>query len=273
MIASLPMYDFPELRPETKALWRGLRRCFREAGIAHVPEELTWPVELETHWRAPDLLFSQTCGYPLTHALAGQVALLATPRYRADGCAGAAYCSFLIVRSDDAALPLAGLSGRTVAVNGLDSQSGYNVLRYHLTELGLEPGFLGPVLLSGGHRNSVALVRAGKADLCAIDCVSWALLAQVAPAETAGLGIIARTAEAPCLPFITAKSVSAEEVARLQAGLDAAFKDEATAAVRSALLLAGVEFLPVSAYDVILRQERAADARMGLPKAREDSGT
>src|SRR4029077_15357307 len=80
-------------------------------------------------WLSDELLFSQTCGYPLTHALKGRVQLLATPCYSADGCEGASYCSFVIVPADSPATTLADLQGKRVAFNTPDSQSGMNALR------------------------------------------------------------------------------------------------------------------------------------------------
>ena len=77
MRASLPMYDLPEVRHATAAWWQGLARAFRAEGIADVPDRLDSVAGLYDHWRLPDLLFSQTCGYPLTHGIAGAVRLVA----------------------------------------------------------------------------------------------------------------------------------------------------------------------------------------------------
>ena len=38
--ASLPMYDFPEVRDATLAWWAGLARAFRRAGVPDVPDRL-----------------------------------------------------------------------------------------------------------------------------------------------------------------------------------------------------------------------------------------
>ena len=37
MIASLPMYDLPETRSATDALWAGIARHLRAEGVAEVP--------------------------------------------------------------------------------------------------------------------------------------------------------------------------------------------------------------------------------------------
>src|SRR3546814_8202871 len=85
MRASLPMYDLPGLEAATDAWWAGLAAAFRAEGLHQVPERLTREGGHAALWTAPDLLFSQTCGYPLTHALAGRVTLVATPIYDCPG--------------------------------------------------------------------------------------------------------------------------------------------------------------------------------------------
>jgi ABC-type phosphate/phosphonate transport system substrate-binding protein len=257
MLVSLPMYDLPELTAATDAWWQGLRRHFERAGLRDLPEQLTRPADPETHWLQDRPLFSQTCGYPLTHALQGRATLLGTPRYSAPGCAGATYVSWLVVRADDPAQQLADLRGRRVAFNSRDSQSGCNTLRAMAAPLAERGRFFGDAIASGAHRRSLALVRDGAADAAAVDCVSFALIARAASAEVAGLRVLAATPAAPNLPYITAMPVHA---AALQAGLAAAFADPALAPVRHALLLEGCDFLPLSCYDVIPAMEAAAVA-------------
>ncbi len=258
MIAALPMYDLPELREATDLFWQGLRGHLAAAGLTDIPRELTLPQEFYAHWRAPDLLLSQTCGYPLTHELKGQVRYLATPGYAAPGCTGTTYRSFIIVRDADDIKRGVELSGRVAAFNSTDSQSGCNILKFYLAHLGIANGLLREAIESGGHRKSVALVKAGLADFCAIDCVTWTLLTAVAPEEVAGLRILDQTAAAPCLPFITSRDMPVENIASLRTGLMAAFSDPDLDDCRDLLLLESVAVLDEDAYDVIPEQEMAA---------------
>src|SRR3546814_17315154 len=99
--------------------------------------------DLAALWTAPDLLFSQTCGYPLTHALAGRVTLVATPIYDCPGCDGGRYRSEILVRADDAAGQLADLKGRRAAVNAAASQSGCHALRHAAMDPADEGPFFG----------------------------------------------------------------------------------------------------------------------------------
>lgn len=260
MIVALPMYDLPEIAAATDAFWTGLRSHLVAAGVTGLPPARVKPDELCAHWLEPKLALSQTCGFPLTHTLRDRVRYLATPSYRAEGCGDYTYRSFVLVRADDAARTGADLAGRKAAFNGTDSQSGYNILRHYLAQQGVAPGSLSGAIESGGHRRSASLVKAGVADFCSVDCVSWALLAANAPKEVEGLRVLDQTASAPCLPFITSLETPVENIACLRAGLSAAFNDPNLDECREALLLGSVAVLDEEVYDAILMQEREVAA-------------
>jgi ABC-type phosphate/phosphonate transport system substrate-binding protein len=259
------MYDLPELAEVTDAWWRGLRGHFAAQGFGDLPEALNRQGDPVDRLKAPGLIFAQTCGFPLTHKLKDHVLLLATPRYAAPGCAGATYVSWIVVRKEDPARTPADLRGHRVAYNDDGSQSGYNALRALIAPIAQGQPFFGAMVASGAHRNSLALVKAGKADVAALDCVTFALIARRAPAEVQGIRVLCASAAAPGLPYVTAATTSAADVARLQAGIAAAFADPALEETRAALLLDGCEILPRSAYDVIPAMEQAAIAA-GYPQ-------
>ena len=255
-IASLPMYD---LAPAAvRDWWRGLARHLSAAGLDDVPATLTEPPDVTAHWRVPELLFSQTCGYPLTHALAGQVGLVATPTYDTPGCDGPDYCSFVIVGADNPAKGIAELRGQRCAINGLDSQSGCNALRALIAPIAGSDPFFASAALSGKHERSVAMVRDGQADVAAIDCIVHGLIAMHRSASLDGTRILCRTAAAPAPPFITALRHGPDTRARLRDGLQAAFADPALTECRTALVIGGCEVLPLEAYDCIAEMERDA---------------
>lgn len=261
-VASLPMYDLPELRSVADAWWQGLAGAIRAEGIAEVPEALDRRAAYREVWLLPDLLMSQTCGYPLTHDLRGRVTLLATPCYDAPGCEDAEYCSLVLVAADDPAADIVDLRGRRCAVNSHDSQSGANALKALIASRGGQGRFFGNVVVSGGHAASVAMVAAGEADVVAIDCVSHALLSRYRPHALAGTRVLCRTPSAPNLPYITRRTAESDLLRRLRTGIARAFADPRLSELRGALFLAGVAELPLSAYDRILDMENAA-ARTG----------
>lgn len=265
MFASLGMYDLPELRSATDAWWRGLRHHCAMQGLRDLPETLTRGGDTVESLKAPGLIFGQTCGYPLTHRLRDHVQLVATPRYAVPGCAGATYVSWVLVRKDYPAKTPVDLRGTRVAFNDEGSQSGYNTLRAMIAPLTEGKPFFGAAIASGGHRNSLAMVRAGKADVAALDCVTFALIARVAPEEVKGIRVLCASAAAPGLPYVTATATSAADVQRLRDGILAAFADPALAEPRAALRLGGCEVLPRAAYDAIPAMEQAA-AAAGYPE-------
>ena len=80
MIASLPMYDWAEIKPVTDRLWTGIRDRLRAAGI-EAPNELTRGIDMWDSWHDPDLLVSQTCGFPYRTKLHDKVTLVGTPDF------------------------------------------------------------------------------------------------------------------------------------------------------------------------------------------------
>jgi ABC-type phosphate/phosphonate transport system substrate-binding protein len=263
-IVSLPMYDLPEVARHTDTLWRGLADAMRKAGLRDVPERLTRGKDHAAAWTSPDLLFSQTCGYPLTHAYRGRLALVATPIYAAPGCHDTNYRSFVMVRRDDPAATIADLRGRAAAVNAEDSQSGYSALRAAVAPESGGSAFFGRVLVSGSHAKNLELVAAGKADVCAVDCVTHALLARYRPKAVETLRRLCDTPSAPSLPFVTRAGMPAENLERLREALRAALDDPGLVEARAALFLKDAEVLPLSAYDRILEMEQEAEDR-GYP--------
>lgn len=250
-LASLPMYDAP--REARAAFWRAVRDRLQTDGI-EAPRDLAEPGDdLEAHWLSPDLLFSQTCGLPLSTSLRDHVVLLGTPHYAAPGCEGPLYRSLLVVRQDDPALTISALRGRRAAVNAFGSHSGASQLFGSLTPSDRAAGFFGETLVSGSHLASLDVVRSGRADVAAIDCVTFAIAARDKPQAVAGLRIVGRSPVAPGLPFIASKRFDPNVVARLRAALTGAIRDPALAEVRGALMMSGVSFLPAEAYDLCRR--------------------
>jgi ABC-type phosphate/phosphonate transport system substrate-binding protein len=257
--AGLPMYDPPELHAAVDAWWTGLARAFRAEGVADVPDHLDRSVALDALWGAPDLLFTQTCGYPLFGAWAGRLQYVATPRYAADGCDGANYCSFIVVPAHANAQSLEDLRGARCSVSARISHSGFNALRALFAPLATGGRFFGAVSLSGGHAESLAQLSVGEVDVAAIDCVSYTLLTRCRPQVTRPTRIVGRTASAPGLPYATHPDATPDLLHRMRAGLARAFADPELADTRSTLLLDGFDVLPSELYDCMFDAE--ADAK------------
>jgi ABC-type phosphate/phosphonate transport system substrate-binding protein len=257
-VASLPMYDFPELAAATDALWAALAAGLRRRGVA-APGRLTRPAgDLHAHWRDPDLLLSQCCMGPVALTLGGAVRVIAHPVYDAEGCEGPTYRSALVARAADAGRTLGEFRGRTAAVNGPDSLSGRHALREALAPFG--PGrFFGGVVVTGAHRASARAVAEGRADLAAIDCVSWALIGRVEPALAERLTVVGWTAPAPSLPLVTAAGTPPAAAAALRDAVAETFAAPGTAEARATLGLTGATPPDPDAAAAVAARAAAAD--------------
>lgn len=199
MIASLGMYDFGAAVAANDRLWTLIRTGLRGRRVA-APEALTrgerayWDA-----WQSPDLILSQTCGYPFRARLHGTVTYVGTPDYGVMGCAPGHYRSVFVVRADDPRESLADWDGARFAYNEPLSQSGWAAPQVHAEKLGIR---LPPTLQTGKHRLSARAVIEGKADIAALDAVSHALMQDAGLAQ--GLRVIGMTDPTPGLPFITA---------------------------------------------------------------------
>ena len=251
MIASLPMYDWPEMRGATDAWWKGLSRHLG------VTIELKRNADHTTPWRSADLLFSQTCGYPFTHEFAGVLHYVATPHYAVDGCEGANYCSMILARKH---ADLESFRGGIAAVNSPDSMSGMLALKLVFAPFARDGKFFVNSVKTGGHMKSMIAVRDGLADVCAVDAVCVAMARRYRPDYLEGMVEIARSPLVPSLPFVT----RAGEIAALRKAVAAAFKDPDLRESRSKLFLSDNSVLAPDAYDLITSMENKMSQAGGL---------
>jgi hypothetical protein len=94
MIASLPMYDRPETVAANDRLWQAVR-----THLGYGPDHLTRGGDAWDHWQSPDLIVSQTCGYPYRARLHGKVTLVGTPVLDLPDCPPGQYYSVFVARA------------------------------------------------------------------------------------------------------------------------------------------------------------------------------
>ncbi|MGJ0622226.1 MAG: phosphate/phosphite/phosphonate ABC transporter substrate-binding protein [Methylocystis sp.] len=252
------MYDLPELRPATDAWWTGLAHAFRREGIEDVPDHLTREQSTEAVWQQPGLLLSQVCGYNMLGAELDRLTYVATPCYTAPGCDGPLYRSHIVVPASAPARTLEDLRGLRCAINGYLSHSGCNALRATIAPLARGGRFFSSLTVSGGHALSLALLARGEADVAAIDCITYALLARCRSSLVGETRIIGQTVAAPVGPYITHRNASDDLIARLRNGLGQALHDPDLATARADLLIDGAEVLSIEDYAQIARIEAEA---------------
>jgi ABC-type phosphate/phosphonate transport system substrate-binding protein len=216
---AFPMYNVsPRIRDGYHALAGAVVAGLREQGFDE-PVALADDVALPDFWRRPDMLLSQTCGYPYLHLLRGQVSLIATPAYDFAGCEGSNYASAIMARAGGGIATLPDARGRIAAANDRCSNSGMNALRHAVAPLAREGRFFSAVLWSGSHRASLRMVQRGDADIAAIDCVTLGYLRREEPSSLDGLTLLGFTASSPGLPFIAGAAVPPALRAALQHAL------------------------------------------------------
>lgn len=258
MVASLSMYDHPGQHAANDALWRAIAAALRDSGI-DAPETLDRSRSVEDIWRDPHLLFAQACGYPLVTMPDLTLQVVAAPIY--DVPYGG---SVVVARADDGGDGIAAFRGRVAAVNGRNSNTGYNLLRALVAPHARDGRFFTVVVETGAHHASAAAVRDGRADIAAIDAVTFATWQRYEPDLAAALRIVTTTAPSPTLPFVTAAGTPPAVVAALRAALGQAVADPAPAPARAALRLAGIHdatFADYTPLRTLAEQARASGYR------------
>jgi ABC-type phosphate/phosphonate transport system substrate-binding protein len=258
-IAVLPMYDFPWTAEANDALWAGMAARLDEAGV-EAPKALTRGPDLDAQWRNPGLVFGQTCGYPYVTRLKDAVALIAAPAYAFPGCKDASHRSFIIRRATDPRRALAEFRGVTAGLNAHDSNTGKNLFRAAIAPIAGGAAFFRAIVVTGSHEGSVAAVADRRADLAAIDCVSFALLARGRPDLIERVAVVAESPRSPSLPFIAAAGLGASAIAAVRDALFAALADPEVAEARAALGLTGARLVARADYDRVAEIERRAAA-------------
>ncbi len=252
--AAIPLYDLPEAREQTDALWKGFAHAFREVGFQSVPDAL---LRGEDVYRKP-LFFGQVCGYPLTHEFSGRFQVLATPVYRTPLFSGPEYSSVIAVHRDCKWEELAEARDSRVVINSRDSHSGYNILRSMISPLSEGKPFFRKVSVSGGHRKSLFAVSNKQSDLASIDCLTWSLLERYAPETLEKVRILELTPPAPAPPFVTEQGITPKRLKMFRTALRMFFEKPELKREASQLFLTDVLVLPGNAYDCILRMEHEA---------------
>lgn len=200
MIVSLPMYENERNRDAHDRYWKLVREALNQRGLS-APTDLT---RLEAgymdHWRRPDLLLSQTCSFPYRRHLHDKVTLVGTPDYGVEECPPGYFRSVLICRADDPRTRVEAFDGAALAFNEPGSQSGFAAPNAHARKAGIA---LIAAVETGSHVHSLKAIAAGKADIAAIDAVTWRDLLAIDP-DVSCVRELERTTPTPGLPYVTA---------------------------------------------------------------------
>lgn len=188
-----------------------------------VGHRLGIPVEFveDATWQERDQMINDgsadigwVCGLPYVKKMEqfpGQFELIAAPvmqhkRYQQRPV----YYSDVVVRQDSEFKNFTDLRGTRWAYNEPNSQSGYNITRYHLAELNERVGFFGQVIEAGSHLNALDLVLDGEIEAAAIDSTVLELANQNDPSLREKLRIVEVLGPSPIPPWVINTQVSTE---------------------------------------------------------------
>jgi ABC-type phosphate/phosphonate transport system substrate-binding protein len=265
-VTTLPMYN---VAPAPATDWRTFLERVRHrlhpwlASRGDTLSIIYAEMDLQELWLSDDLLLSQTCGYPLVHALAGRVQYIATPAFDIPGCKASNYHSILVT-SQPGIQSLEQCRGLRAAYNTDDSNSGMNLFRRAVAPLAGKQPFFASVLKTGSHLASLRALAVDRlADVAAIDCVTFAFVREHLPALANAVHTIGVTQPAPGLPLIASKQVPADGIAALVAALADVIGEDRALAAR--LKLKSFVRRPVEDYASILQIETDA-AALGYPR-------
>ena len=263
--ASLPMYNLPEMRTVNAHFWSALRALLVEAGLRDVPEILAFDRRPVPERIGPEVLFSQTCGYPLETIFSGQAIRLGTPCYDAPGCDGPTHCGLFVVPARSTVRNLRDLRGGVFLFNNRHSNSGMNLPRRALADIADGHPFFTKVLETGSHPGNLDRIARGEADATAVDNVTYAFWSHYHPDAARQVQVLAPTPPSPAIPFVTSVETPPATVQILRKALRALALEARYETARAGLLLTDIVDLPDTAYRGLLDYEREATAR-GYPE-------
>lgn len=242
MIASLMMYQRPELAAAHARYWALIAANLRSSGI-DAPDALSQDAEEFFVWRHPELVLSQTCGMPYRLWLHDAVSLVGTPDFGVDGCPPGHYRSALIVRADDPRTQVAAFKDARFAYNQTFSQSGYAAPYAHLRPQGF---FFENCIQTEQHLASAHAVAEGRADIASLDAVTWRNIERFEPFAPR-LRVLEWTVPTPGLPLITARGRDTDAIFGAVAGAIAALTgdDAANLGLKGIVLIAKADYLAV----------------------------
>jgi ABC-type phosphate/phosphonate transport system substrate-binding protein len=255
--ASLPMYNLPEMRQVNAAFWAALRLVLADAGL-DAPAALTFERPPVPERIGGEVLFSQTCGYPLETIFRGQAIRLGTPCYDVEGCDGPTHCGVFVVPADSPARALHDLAGSVFLLNSRDSNSGMNLPRRALAEIAGGRRFFAQVIETGSQPGNLDRIARGEGDATAVDCVTYEFWRRHRPAAAERTVILARTPPSPAIPFVTAAATPQETVEILRAALRRVAREERFSAARAGLLIKDIVDVPPARYRALLDYESEA---------------
>lgn len=196
------------------------------------------------------------CGAPYVQHR-DRLRLLAVPLFEGQPL----YRSYIIVKRSSEMNRLADVRGHTFAFSDPDSNSGHNVPRHRIRQLGYHPReFLGRSFFTYGHPRVIEAVAAGLADAGAVDGYIWETMALRSPALVGKTKVIDRSELYGFPPIVTPSTANAASAERFRAILLAMNGDTAGRTLLERLNLTGFSREKDSLFDGVANVIRELNA-------------
>jgi phosphonate transport system substrate-binding protein len=209
------------------------------------------------------------CGLPyvMIHDRPDPVAdLLVAPIMKAPRYEGQPkYYSDLIVHKDSPYRSIQDLKGCTYVYNDELSNSGYNLPRHRLLQLGYTRGFFGAVLRSGSHEESIRMVASGKADASFVDSLVLDYDREKKLGHAHEVRVLESVGPSGICPLVVSTKVSADMRERLRKHLSSMHEDPEGRQILDEALLDRFAIVDDGNYDDI-RERKAAAEKAGFSR-------
>ncbi|GAB4232719.1 MAG: hypothetical protein Kow00121_60810 [Elainellaceae cyanobacterium] len=129
------------------------------------------------------------------------------------------YFADVIVHANSGMTAFDDLRGQAFCYNDPGSNSGYNLLCYHLIQKGYSPAFWGSAFQSGSHQQSIQMVITGKADYAAIDSTVLSQELRNVPALSGQLQVVESIGPCPMPPIVAAQRLGDALISDIQQAL------------------------------------------------------
>jgi ABC-type phosphate/phosphonate transport system substrate-binding protein len=154
-----------------------------------------------------NLFLGHTCGYPYVTRWYKSHEPVCVPEFEVPGCDGVRYSSVFVTRADSEKSSPDEFRNSIAAINTRDSNSGMNVLRHEIAQYAQGAPYFNTVVISESHLESMNMVIQGKADIAAIDSVTYHFAVGQDLLDASKLKIIGRSRHTTGLPFVISRNI------------------------------------------------------------------
>ena len=238
----LDMYLAPPSEPGFRAMTDCL--CHDLGACARLAPDRD-PAELAQNGQ---LILGHICAITFARAKTGLYHYLGALSPRAPETPQGHYRSVIVAHKDSTIQSMSDIdpTRHQIAVNEIGSFSGQIILSHML--LGHGALAFPHQTLTGGHALSAKAVAEERADLTALDEISYALIKRNDPKTAKNLRIIGHSASHPGLAFVTSGQTDAATLALLRARLLQFFETPSGQALAEVLDLRGATYIDPAAY-------------------------